>query len=499
MACFVSFLYQFTIFVSISNELCISWTFGPNWPDSGEIDIIEGVNDQATNFMTIHSGNSACKMESKGISTLEPYSTDCYYQTNGNEGCSYHDTDKTSYGSGFNQAQGGVFAMEYTGDTVSIWKWNNGASPSDVLSNNPNPSNWGPPRAQWHSTANGGCDLKTAIRNQNIVFDTTFCGDWAGAIFPGSSGSGSAYPNTCSDFVKHNPSSFSDAFWQIRSLKVYTPNGQATGTSPQPQSTSTTALVPTTEAPPPPPPAQTSTTIATSTTSEVILTTTSDVAIITPSSITSTSTVSSDTLPASPTTDSTVSFSSTMIPQESTLSAAPSISTEASILSSFFASSISTESISSTISTDSLPSSSSSLSMPTETVPQTTSTESTYSSSITTSSSTATPATTQSERGSCSGYSSENLPYPTAVPTPTNSTTTHSIAPSGYMNSHGPSYGLSSTPVAPSKTVQTNSPWSVVVNQDGIISEVQEPQADIEQNISPRKYYRHGHHFRARA
>ncbi|KAI6094383.1 hypothetical protein EDD16DRAFT_1503298, partial [Pisolithus croceorrhizus] len=36
---------------------------GPNWPYAGEIDIVEGVNNQATNQMTLHSGtSSACTL-----------------------------------------------------------------------------------------------------------------------------------------------------------------------------------------------------------------------------------------------------------------------------------------------------------------------------------------------------------------------------------------------------------------------------------------------------
>lgn len=31
------------------------WTVGPNWPSSGEIDVLEGVNRQSTNKMTLHS------------------------------------------------------------------------------------------------------------------------------------------------------------------------------------------------------------------------------------------------------------------------------------------------------------------------------------------------------------------------------------------------------------------------------------------------------------
>jgi hypothetical protein len=31
------------------------WTLGPNWPSSGEIDIIEGVNSQKANSMALHT------------------------------------------------------------------------------------------------------------------------------------------------------------------------------------------------------------------------------------------------------------------------------------------------------------------------------------------------------------------------------------------------------------------------------------------------------------
>ncbi len=33
----------------------IDWTLGPNWPSNGEIDIIEGVNNAATNLMSLHT------------------------------------------------------------------------------------------------------------------------------------------------------------------------------------------------------------------------------------------------------------------------------------------------------------------------------------------------------------------------------------------------------------------------------------------------------------
>lgn len=48
------------------------WMTGPSWPSNGEIDIIEGVNYQSQNAMTMHS-NTGCKMVQK----------DCF----GEQGC----------------------------------------------------------------------------------------------------------------------------------------------------------------------------------------------------------------------------------------------------------------------------------------------------------------------------------------------------------------------------------------------------------------------------
>jgi hypothetical protein len=41
------------------------WEVGDNWPYGGEVDIVEGVNDQAPNRATLHTG-PGCTMPSSG-------------------------------------------------------------------------------------------------------------------------------------------------------------------------------------------------------------------------------------------------------------------------------------------------------------------------------------------------------------------------------------------------------------------------------------------------
>jgi hypothetical protein len=38
-----------------SNLIPTVWMFGPNWPNSGEIDIIEGVSRNTENLMSLHT------------------------------------------------------------------------------------------------------------------------------------------------------------------------------------------------------------------------------------------------------------------------------------------------------------------------------------------------------------------------------------------------------------------------------------------------------------
>ena len=183
---------------------------GPNWPSSGEIDIIEGVNTGSQNQMTMHTSDG-CSLAG----------SDC----EGNTGCPVIGGGSSSYGSGLNSANGGMYAMEWTSSQISIWFFSHGSEPGDINSANPNPSNWGTPTGSF--AGGSGCDIDSHFMNNNIIFDTTFCGDWAGNVWS-SDGTCSALASTCQDYVQNNPNAFQDAYWAINSLKVYTQDGATT-------------------------------------------------------------------------------------------------------------------------------------------------------------------------------------------------------------------------------------------------------------------------------
>ncbi|KAF8553590.1 glycoside hydrolase family 16 protein [Imleria badia] len=193
------------------------WTSGPNWPMAGEIDIVEGINDQANNQMTLYSGTSnPCTIDvtaSKETFTGQVLGTSCYSTETADAGCPILDTDTRSSGYEFNGAQGGVFALLWnTSAGMSMWHFARGDIPADITNKMPTPANWGTPAGFWSPTT---CDIADNFYDHSMIIDTTICGGWAGGAY-GISGC----PGTCSDMVA-NATNFADAKWVINYLAVY--------------------------------------------------------------------------------------------------------------------------------------------------------------------------------------------------------------------------------------------------------------------------------------
>ncbi|KAI4235990.1 MAG: hypothetical protein LQ349_002824 [Xanthoria aureola] len=175
------------------------------WPAFGEIDIIEGVNHQAQNQITMHTGPGC---------TLAGSSCE------GGLGCSTKPERSNSYGTALNTAGGGVYAMEWTSAAINIWFFPRTGIPGDISSANPNPNPaaWGPATASFLGGDN--CNIDRHFQSNNIVFDTSFCGDWAGGVWAQES-TCAAQAATCQDYVRLHPEAFVEAYWTISSLKVY--------------------------------------------------------------------------------------------------------------------------------------------------------------------------------------------------------------------------------------------------------------------------------------
>ncbi|KAL2814358.1 concanavalin A-like lectin/glucanase domain-containing protein [Aspergillus cavernicola] len=195
------------------------WMVGPDWPAGGEIDIIEGVSLLENNAVALHT-TTDCSINDMGF-TGDLQTSNCYISApdqGNNAGCGIKIPSTASYGDGFNDAGGGVYATEWTATGFKTWLFGHESVPTDISDGQPDPSSWPTPDAAFA----GDCDFERHFWDMQIVFDTTFCGDWAGnENVWAESGNCATLAPTCPEYVGDNPAAFENAYWEIVSLKVY--------------------------------------------------------------------------------------------------------------------------------------------------------------------------------------------------------------------------------------------------------------------------------------
>lgn len=226
------------------------WLKGPVAQSYSELDIIEGVNLDTTNLMSLKT-SLACSIGQQPMSgTLK--TTDCNLVTGGLVGCSIDSASPSTYGTTFDRQGGGVYAVEWTSDAITIYFFPRTSIPGDISAGTPQPSLWGLPLAKFQPS----CRLDDAFQAQNIVLNIDFCGQYANSPFfynqnPTCT---SQAGGSCTAFVRDNPGAFTGTYWQINQLKVYqlstaSTSSSSTGTvsvsstsfpSPQPASTTST-------------------------------------------------------------------------------------------------------------------------------------------------------------------------------------------------------------------------------------------------------------------
>ncbi|EGO00838.1 glycoside hydrolase family 16 protein [Serpula lacrymans var. lacrymans S7.3] len=194
------------------------WEVGANWPNEGELDIIEGVNNESPNESTLHT-SAGCTMPNGRDMSGTSTGSNCDVDQTNNMSCGVKLSASDSFGPSFNNNGGGWYAMERTSSAIKIWFWDrySGSVPSDVkyAGNSINTGAWGTPAAYFPDT---DCDFASHLGSHNIVINLTFCGDWAGSSDVYAS---SGCPSSCVDYVNNNPTAFSNAYFEFNALNIY--------------------------------------------------------------------------------------------------------------------------------------------------------------------------------------------------------------------------------------------------------------------------------------
>ncbi|KAJ3316079.1 hypothetical protein HDV04_000288 [Boothiomyces sp. JEL0838] len=137
------------------------WTLGSNWPNNGEIDIMEGINGHGNNTVSLHT-SSGCTMP------ITSNFTDCSAP---NVGCESSMNSTVAYGDTFNDIGGGVYAMEWQSSNdggIRVWFFQRNAIPIDIANEKPDPPSW--PTNQTFRPENKHTMLLSALLLTEILF-----------------------------------------------------------------------------------------------------------------------------------------------------------------------------------------------------------------------------------------------------------------------------------------------------------------------------------------
>ncbi|RDW93805.1 glycoside hydrolase family 16 protein [Aspergillus mulundensis] len=198
-----------------------------NWPDNGEIDVLEVTNNGTDgNAVTLHT-TSKCQMDVRRKQLGSTTYTTCDNSTNANAGCGVQGASAT-YGEEMNRDGGGVYALELRPEGIRAWFFPRHSIPSDLrLTNNsssnssapiakPDPSSWGTALADFPNTS---CDITSHFRNQSIIANIDLCGQWGGSpnVYSGQWDC----PGKCVDLVRGHPERFERAYWEFGGFWVF--------------------------------------------------------------------------------------------------------------------------------------------------------------------------------------------------------------------------------------------------------------------------------------
>lgn len=220
------------------------WLLGADpWPQHGEIDILEGVNDYDRNAVTLHT-SAGCAVDNATMGPAKDgeqaqqeftgymATSNCDVQAadqDKNVGCSVKAPSKEagdsylpSYGKDFNDNGGGVYTLEWTDSFIQAWFFPRNAQnfpDTTQMTESPDPSGWGTPLAKFQGQ---GCNFNERFKDLRIIFNTAFCGEWAGAEKEWEkSCKKKTGVDKCADYVRDNPQAFENVYWEIKGLRWF--------------------------------------------------------------------------------------------------------------------------------------------------------------------------------------------------------------------------------------------------------------------------------------
>lgn len=206
------------------------WMTGSNWPQQGEIDIIEGVHETTMNALSTHT-SQGCTMGTSGFygqfMMQGSNKNNCDARATDSQGCGVRSKSKVSYGPAFNKKGGGVYALQWSSTGIKIYFWSRNSIPSDVRSGKPKPSSkWGNPH---FLVAGSSCNPFKKFSDLMLVINTNLCGTWGDGVWHTSlsyagqeqSPASKTGHSSCASYVQNNGAAFKDAYWGINSIKIY--------------------------------------------------------------------------------------------------------------------------------------------------------------------------------------------------------------------------------------------------------------------------------------